>query len=85
MEVEQLINLVAQLRSENEWLLLQQVSAPVAGPGEAVSVSPFRWVMPAGTTVTKQLVVVPRDLRCPTVTQAFTGIQQAHRPPLPPD
>lgn len=73
-EMEQLRSLVAQLRSENE-RLLQQGAALQVGPGVAASASPVQVgdSLPAGTTVTERLVVVPRDRRCPTFN-GKTGI-----------
>lgn len=63
-EMQQLRDLVAQLRAENERLLQEGVS-PQAGPGVAAPVPPavVGGAPPAGPTVTERLVVVPHVQR----------------------
>lgn len=67
-ELQQLRDLVLQLRADNE-RLLQEGAASQAGPSVAASASsvPASNVLPAGASaiVTEKLVVVPRDRRCP--------------------
>lgn len=72
--MQQLRDAVAQLRAENERLLLEGVALR-AGPSVAVSVPPAvaGGALPAGPTVTERLVVVPRDRRCPMFS-GKTGI-----------
>lgn len=62
--MQQLRDLVAQLRAENERLREEGV-APQAGPSGAPPVPPAvaSGALPAGPT--ERLVVVPRDRRCP--------------------
>lgn len=74
-EVQQLKELVSQLRADNE-RLRQEQAAPTGGPGGASS-SAFSSPTPsaggAAAAVTERLVVIPRDRKCP-VFNGRTGI-----------
>lgn len=72
--MQQLRDLVIQLRAENERLRQEGVD-PQVGPSGAASVPPAvaGGAPPAGPTVTERLVVVPRDRRCP-MFNGKTGI-----------
>lgn len=76
-EVQQLSDLVLQLKAENE-RLLQERAASQAGPSVAAPVShaAVGRTMSAGTAVTERLVVIPRDRRCP-MFNGKTGISIA--------
>lgn len=66
-ELQELRDLVAQLRVENEMLQREQAAA---GPGTSGAPSIPNEPLPAHYTpsapVTERLVLVPRDRRCPT-------------------
>nr|XP_043898190.1 uncharacterized protein LOC122779681 [Solea senegalensis] len=68
-EVQQLRDLVLQLKADNERLLQERAAASSGGPSGGVSGSfgPASFTPLAGvaTAVTERLVVVPRDRRCP--------------------
>ncbi len=62
-EVQQLKELVLQLKADNEWLL-RECAASHSAPGGAASVSSGT-ASGAPPVVTERLVVIPRDRRCP--------------------
>lgn len=64
--MQQLRDMVAQLRAENERLRRESVD-PQPGPSGTAFVPPAAsgGALPLGSTITERLVVVPRDRRCP--------------------
>ncbi len=60
-ELQELRDLVAQLRADNDRLRQEQVAA-VPGPSTAPSVP----LPPAASSAVERLIFVPRDRRCPT-------------------
>ncbi|XP_058497498.1 uncharacterized protein LOC131467514 isoform X1 [Solea solea] len=75
-EMQQLRDLVMQLRTDNERLLRERALSP-AGPSTANLASPASGreapVLGPSASVTERLVVVPRDRRCP-MFNGRTGI-----------
>lgn len=63
-ELQELRDLVAQLRADND-RLRQEQSAAAPGPSSAASLPPPAPSM-LGTPVTERLIFVPRDRKCPT-------------------
>lgn len=74
MELQQLRELVAQLKADNE-RLTQARDASQAGPSRADTAPTTSGDNPSGTgaTVTERLLVIPRDRRCP-MFNGRTGI-----------
>ena len=73
-ELQELMDLVAQLRTENEGLRRAQAAA-VLGPSAAPSIPAEPLPVPSAPTalVTERLVLVPRDRKCP-VFRGRSGI-----------
>lgn len=73
-EVQQLMELVSQLKADNERLRQERAASP-GGSGGAASSAPPSQAPHAGmaAAVTERLVVVPRDRRCP-MFNGRTGI-----------
>ena len=64
--MQELRELVAQLRTENDRIRQEQVS-PLPGPSTATSASPPRVVPPtASAPLAERLIFMPRDRKCPT-------------------
>ena len=73
-ELQELMDLVAQLRAENDGLRREQAAA-VPGPSAAPSIPAQPLPVPSASTtlVTERLVLVPRDRKCP-VFRGRSGI-----------
>lgn len=68
-ELQELRDLVAQLRADNEKLRQEQgraaPSSPIAGPSRESVVPPTDQSVSASATLTERLVFIPRDRKCP--------------------
>ncbi|XP_046715779.1 uncharacterized protein LOC124392654 [Silurus meridionalis] len=68
-ELQELRDLVAQLRADNDKLRQEQShaapSSPIAGPSRESVVPPIDQPVSASATLTERLVFIPRDRKCP--------------------
>lgn len=60
-EMQQLRDLVLQLKADNEWLRQEQATTPCVPSSASASNASI----PVSATVSERLVVIPRDRKCP--------------------